>query len=149
MRKAAFVWLVCCAAFAVLFWLVLPLTGISRWRDYRRLAAHGVRSEASVTAILPKDHATARYHYQVAGRTHEGQFQPWPPNPPLEELRLGQAVAVYYDPLRPDVSVLGEPGPILRNETEGLAIGPFVFSTVYTLCWFFGSRRRARRDGSA
>lgn len=145
MKKAISVWLAYLAVFAALF-VLLPLTGISHWRDYRRLASRGVRSAGTITAILPEDHNSARYRYRVAEASYEGQFRSWPPNPPLGQLTFGQTVVVYYDPVHPDVSVLGEPGPILRNETEGLVIGPFFFSTVLALCWFFGTRRRGQQN---
>lgn len=131
----------------VIWWLGMVIvfaliTASFNWRGYRRLAMHGVRTQGVVTAVLPHDHATARYQYQVGGRTLEGQFPPWPPNPPLERLRVGHAVVVYYDPTAPGYSVLGDPKPILENETVAVTIGPLYLATFGMLARFIGSRLR-------
>jgi hypothetical protein len=136
----------------VLAWLGLTvllgaIVGSFNWSSYRHLAMHGVRTEGKVTALLPEDHATARYTYSVGGRVFTGQFQPRSPNPTLEHLRVGQAVTVYYDPTSPGFSVLGDPGPIYWNETASVFIGPFWLSTPTVLVWRLRSRRR-RTEGA-
>jgi hypothetical protein len=117
------------------------------WSGYRQLAKHGVRTEGKVTAVLPDDHATARYTYSAGGHVFTGQRHPWSPNPTLEHLRVGQVVTVYYDPASPGFSVLGDPGPIYWNETASVFLGPFWLSTPTVLLWRRWSRRR--RSGEA
>jgi hypothetical protein len=131
----------------VLIWLALAVAfavgGSSLdWIGYRGVVTHGVRVRATVTAVLPKDHASARYQYQADGRTFRGQMCPWPPNPPLEQLRVGQTVVVYYDPEFPGNSVLGDPRLIWRNEVETFAVGALLFPTILVFGWRHQSRRR-------
>jgi hypothetical protein len=134
----------------VLVWLCIALAcallaASFNWSGYHRLATHGVRTTGTVTAVLPEDHASARYRYEVGGQSLEGQFSPWPPNPPLEDLRVGEVVTVWYDPTSPGYSVLGDPGPILRNETETVLLGPLWLATWVVLVWFVRDRLHARR----
>src|SRR5437016_1374800 len=100
-------------------WVVLAFViavgiGSVNWPAYRRMAARGVSGKATVVELLPKIHNTVRYHYEVGGRKFEGQTQSWQPNPPLEQLGVGQSLVIYYDPQRPGESVLGDPKSILR-----------------------------------
>jgi hypothetical protein len=38
------------------------------------------------------------------------------PNPPLEQIKVGESLVIYYNPLNPTRSVLGDPKPMLTNE---------------------------------
>jgi hypothetical protein len=121
-------------------WLALTVAialGIGKlsWLEYRRLAVHGVRTQGLTIEILPMQHGTVRYEYHVDGRKFEGQTQPWPPNP--EWMSVGQTVVVYYDPEYPERSVLGDPRPILKNETISIALAALIGPTFIVLVWRF------------
>lgn len=131
----------------ILVWLALSialLVGLGRlnWPFYHRLTIHGVEGQGTVVELLPKIHGTLRYKYQVEGKTFEGQQQPWQPNPDLDRLRVGQSVVIYYDPAHPSDSVLGDPKPMLKNETISIAVAATIFPTMIIGSWRWQKRRR-------
>jgi hypothetical protein len=131
----------------VLTWLVLATViaigiGSLNWPSYRRMAVRGVLGQATIIEVVPKIHNTLRYEYHVAGRAFEGQMQPWPPNPPLEQLAVGQSVVIYYDPEHPEASVLGDPKPMLTNETISVALAALGVPTLLVAAWAWKVSRK-------
>lgn len=131
-------------------WLVLATViavgiGSLNWPAYHRLVEVGVSGQASVLELLPKIHNTVRYEYHVGGHMFEGQMQSWQPNPPLEQLRVGQPLVIYYDPQHPAQSVLGNPKPMLQNETISVALAAIVFPSFIVGTWAWRSSRRQAR----
>ncbi len=130
-------------------WLLLAVVtavgiGGLNWPVYRRMAARGVLDKATVVELFPKIHDTVRYEYEVGGRTFEGKMQSWQPNPPLEQLGVGQSLVIYYDPQHPEVSVLGDPKLILRNETISVLLATLGVPTFVVVRWTWrASRKRA------
>jgi hypothetical protein len=132
-------------------WLLLVVViavgvGAINWPSYRRMAARGVSAKATVLELLPSVHNSVRYQYEVGGQTFEGQMQSWQPNPPLEHLVVGQPVVIFYDPQHPAASVLGEPKPILRNETISVLLAAFGVPTVAVLMWVWRAALAGRRS---
>ncbi len=124
--------------------------GSLNWPVYRRIATRGVAAGGTVIELLPNIHDTVRYEYRVGGKMFEGQMQSWPPNAPLEQLRTGQSLVVYYDPQHPEVSVLGDPKPMLKNETISVALAALVVPTFLVGVWAWrASRNRADQRSSA
>ena len=128
-------------------WVLLAIVialgiGSLNWPTYRRMAARGVSGKATVIELLPKIHNTVRYHYEVGGQKFEGQMQSWQPNPPLEQLGVGQPLVIYYDPQRPEVSVLGDPKPMLRNETISVLFAAFGVPTLIVVGWAWRVSRK-------
>ena len=120
--------------------------GSLNWASYRRLAARGVSAQAKVVELLPNNHNTVRYEYRVAGRTFQGRMQSWQPNPPREQLRIGQQLVIYYNPDQPGESVLGDPTPILKNESISIGLAAVVFPSMTLVAWAWReSRNRANR----
>ncbi len=124
----------------VFAWLALAVAvivgfGSFNWLSYRRLALRGVRVGATVVELLPKDHNTMRYTYTVGGRSFTGKMQSRAPNPPLEQIQVTQSVVIYYDPEYPEISVAGDPVPILKNETITIALGVLMFPTLLVVVW--------------
>jgi hypothetical protein len=76
--------------------------GSLSWPGDHHLAERGVSGRATVIELLPKIHNTLRYEYHVAGQTFQGQMQSWLPNPPVEQLGVGQSLVIYYDPEHPE-----------------------------------------------
>lgn len=135
-----------CMRYAIT-WLVLALVvalgiGSLNWSGYRRIASRRVSSEAVVVELLPDVHNTVRYEYAHGGRIFQGQMQSWPPNPPLEQLRVGQRLVIYVDPARPEKSVLGDPAPILRNETVSIVLAAVGLPTFLVVVWVWRSLRK-------
>jgi hypothetical protein len=104
----------------------------------------GVSAQATVIEVLPKVHNTLRYEYQVAGRTFQGQMDSWPPNPPLDKLGSGHSVLIFYDPKYPEKSVLGDPKPMLKNETIFVALAAILFPTFLVAVWAWRTSRNHR-----
>jgi hypothetical protein len=124
--------------------LVIALGGGSlNWVSFRRLTAHGIMGQGVVLALTPEIHNTVRYEYYVDGRRFEGQTQLWPPNPPLDRLRVGQSLIVCYDPEHPENSVLGNPIPILENETISIALAALLVPTSLVGVWAWHGRKTA------
>jgi hypothetical protein len=133
----------------VITWLVLAAVitigiGSLNWLSYLRLAMRGVLGQATAIELLPQIHNTVRYEYHVGERAFQGQMRSWPPNPPLEQLGVGQSLVIYYDPEHPEESVLGDPKPIFKNETISIALTAVGFPTLLVVVWAWRtSRNRA------
>lgn len=125
-------------------WVLLAIgialgMGSVNWPVYRRIAMRGISGQATVLELHPKMHETVRYKYEVAGRSFQGEMRSWQPNPPLQQLSVGQGLVVYYDPKRLHESVLGDPQPIFRNETISIALMAGVFPTFVVAVWAWRS----------
>jgi len=134
--KWAILWLVLVAVAAIgVGGLNVPL--------FNRLTAHGVEAQATAVKLTPEFHNTVRYEYQVGGIKFEGQDQSWLPNPPLEQIKVGQALVIYYDPLNPSRSVLGDPKPMLTNELifAGMVALAFPTAIVFALRQYLRQKR--------
>jgi hypothetical protein len=127
-------------------WLVLASViavgiGSLNWSAYHRMVAVGVVGEGRVVELLPKIHNTVRYDYHVGTQAFEGQMQSWQPNPPLEQLSVGQPLVIYYDPQHPAESVLGNPNPMLQNETTSVALAAVGVPSFIVASWAWRSSR--------
>ena len=137
--RYAITWLALAAAIAVGI-------GSLNWPAYHRMVAVGVSGQASVVELLPETHNTVRYEYRVAGEAFTGQMQSWQPNPPLDQLRVGHPLVIFYDPQHPAQSVLGYPKPMLQNETISVALAAIVAPSFIVATWAWrSSRRQAHR----
>jgi hypothetical protein len=119
----------------VILWLLLAVLAFIAMGSvnlplFHRIRANGVRQQAIATKLTPEFHYTVCYEYQVDGAKFEGQDQSWPPNPPLNEIKVGQSLVVYYDPQNPSRSVLGNPEPRLMNELTSVGTVTLVLPTV-------------------
>jgi hypothetical protein len=128
-------------------WLVLASLiaigiGSLNWPAYRRMVSVGVLGQGRVVELLPKIHNTVRYDYRVGPRLFDGQMQSWQPNPPLEQLRIGQPLVVYYDPEHPAESVLGNPKPMLQNERVSVALAAVGAPSLIVATWAWRSSRK-------
>ena len=118
----------------VILWLVLAvaigcLVGSQNLPTYHRLAERGVSGKATIVELLPQIHNTVRYEYQVAGQTYQGRMGSRQPNPPTEQLGVGQSVVIYYAPEHPEVSVLGDPKLMFSSETFPVLLAALIGPT--------------------
>lgn len=121
-REWAIPWLIIAVIVAfVVGSLNLPLLG--------RLVTDGVQAQATIVELTPKIHNTVRYEYQVGSQKFEGQGRSWRPNPPIDEIHVGQSLVIYYDPSNPSRSVLGDPKPMLTNEIISVGIAVLLIPT--------------------
>ncbi len=135
--RYALIWLTLAGAMAV-------GVGSLNWLTFRRLSTEGIPSQARVVELLPKVHNTVKYAYPVGGKLFQGQTQSWPPNPPLEQLVVGQTLTIYFDPAQPERSVLGDPKEMLTNETIFIAITSVLIPTFIIGAWKFRASRTNR-----
>jgi len=121
------------------------LVGSLNLPTFHRLAEKGVSEKATIVELLPKFHNTVRYEYQVAGETYQGRMGSSRPNPPSEQLGIGQSVVIYYDPEHPQVSVLGDPKGMFYEETFAVMFAALMGSTfiVLRLAWIERKRKKA------
>ncbi len=52
-----------------------------------------------------------------------------------KQLGVGRSLVIYYDPQRPEESVLGDPKPMLRNETISVLLAAFGVPTFIVVGW--------------
>jgi hypothetical protein len=116
--------------------------GSLNWPGFYRMVARGIPAKGTVIELLPNMHNSVRYRYAVNDQIFEGQMQSWSPNPPLQQLTVGQSLVIYYDPEHPNESVLGDPKPMLKNETISVAAAAFVLPTFAVAVW---ARRASRK----
>ena len=81
----------------VILWLFLAVLAFAGMGSvnlplFHRIKANGVRQQAIATKLTPESHYTVCYEYQVDGAKFEGRDQSWPPNPPLNEIKVGQSL---------------------------------------------------------
>jgi len=85
-------------------------------RALRRLVEHGRTTTGVVRSIWRGRSSSVTVEFAVDDQTHtvaSGRFGP--PNPPIQQLRVGQPVAVWYLPDDPGVVALGDPPQLLRR----------------------------------
>ncbi|CAN5903706.1 hypothetical protein BH11VER1_BH11VER1_42160 [soil metagenome] len=132
MRKTgiryAIAWLALAAAFCIII-------GSLNWRTFSRLTERGVSGSATVIGLFPKNHNTVSYEYHVGDRTFKGQMQSRSPNLPPDQLHVGQSLVINYDPLHSEDSVLGDPKPMLTNETISISLVALIFPTLILFAW--------------
>jgi hypothetical protein len=131
------------------FAIILGLGSIN-WLSYRRLAADGVATKAAVIELLPQEHQFVRYEYRAGGHVLQGRSTVWPPNPPFQELVVGESLVMHYDPSNPTNAVLGDPRAALHNETSSIALGAVFLPTFVIAVWAWRTRRgKSRQVGVA
>jgi Protein of unknown function (DUF3592) len=135
MMKYVLTWLVLAAVFVIVI-------GGANWPGLHRMTVRGVSGQATVIELHPEFHNTVRYEYHVAGQTFQGQMQSWKPNPDLQQLSVGQPLVIYYDPEYPEKSVLGNPKPMLENETISVMLAATISPTFIVLAWSWRSSRK-------
>ena len=119
----------------VLLWLALVaiVAGLIASTNVANGFADRARSaSATVSAKEPTNHAIVRATYEVDGRTYEvADSFIGPPNPPFDDVRVGTAVTVYYDPDAPDRAVLSEPRKRAGQEIGFLSLAAAVLPTFF------------------
>src|SRR5207237_7449936 len=88
--------------------LILGLLLFNPYPSYN-LSKNGIRTIGQVTALEPTNHQVVRYTYVVDSLEYLGSGNAGHGNPPFENIRVGQSVLVFYDPMNPKVSSLGYP----------------------------------------
>lgn len=129
----------------ILVWLglAIALAGIVGRRafDYYRLRKGGVLAEG--TALGRKPHDQIEYSFTVDGRAYSNVGIPGMGAPRFEEIAVGQRLPVYYLPKSPEVSCLGDPGELLRNELPPVLLVVVFFPSAIIGIFVLKRRRRS------
>lgn len=137
--KKAFIiiWIICAS-------VATSLLAQKNWTSYYHIARNGVSGKATVFQLLPENHSLVRYNYKFGDKTFEGMRNSSPPNPPFEQLKLGQEVTVYFDPQHPEISLIGDPKFTIKDETIAVVAGGVVIPFLGLLALFYGNRQITR-----
>jgi hypothetical protein len=123
-------------AACLLTWLISSLllgfiVGRHNLPKYRPLAQRGVATHGVVSAKEPMNHETIRYNYEVEGVAYSGSSShTGRGNPEFDRLGVGDSVLVFYDPLSPSVSVLGDAKQLLWDEEVSVGMVAVIFPTI-------------------
>jgi hypothetical protein len=99
------------------------------WFIYQR----GLQGNAVVLELTPHEHATVRYRYLVGKKPFQAQSTPEKPNPPLEQLHVGDSLVVFYDPEQPSSSVIQDPVRLFWEELTFVILGSMLASGLILL----------------
>lgn len=117
------------------------------WPKYQRLKARGVWVEGWVTAKGLGEKDSVSYSFLVGSKLYSGEGRAGYGNPAFPSLAVEDRVIVYYLPQNPDVSCLGVPMELLREQNRVMAwliliLGMFLGLILYQE---FNSRPDVRR----
>ena len=130
-------------------WLVLAfaLAGIVGGRafDYYRLRNGGVLAEG--VALGRKPHDQIEYSFTFEGRVYTKVGIPGMGAPRFEEIVVGQKLPIYYLPKSPEISCLGDPGKLFRNELPPVLLVILLFPSAIVGTFALKRRRSALKTG--
>ena len=139
---------------AVALWMLLSVAVVAHadgdLKALRRLGERGRATTGVVRSIWRGRSSSVTVEFAVDGRTHtvaSGRFGP--PNPPIQVLRVGQQIAVWYLPEDPEVIALGDPPQLLRltGRVVSFIIG-LLFVSILGSTWILTRLRLPPRQRS-
>jgi hypothetical protein len=89
-----------------------------------------LKIEGVVVKKDPENHQRVYYSYKITERIYFGAGRAGFGNPTFHDLAIGDNVIVFYDPLFPENSVLGNPYELLRNELISVLLVVIIFPLV-------------------
>ncbi len=110
------------------------------WPRYRRLQERGVGTDGWVTGKDLLGRRKVSYSFEAGGRLYSGAGIPGHGNPGFAELSVGDRVIVFYLPKDPEISSLGDPKELLRDQNRAMALALLAFLPV--LAWFLSRELR-------
>ncbi len=87
-----------------------------------RLTRRGVTTCGTVTGFEPNNHRTVHYSYQVNDKIYSGAQEGGVGGETSASSNHCGGNVVFYLPERPDVSCIGDPAPMLKNEIIPIAL---------------------------
>jgi len=118
-------------------------------RALRKLSERGRTTTGVVRSIWRGRRSSVTVEFGADGQAHTGaSWSLGPPNPPIQQLRIGQTVSVWYLPEDPEVVALGDPPQLLKltGRVTSFIVG-LLFVSILGSTWIFTrlQRRRAAR----
>lgn len=105
----------------------IGLAIVTNWTEYFQLTKEGVATQGRVVSKEPNNHQLVHYTYQVGARSFRDTGHAGYGNPEFKQLRIGDGVSVSYLTAKPEVSCLGDPAGLLKNETTFVGAAALVF----------------------
>ena len=100
------------------------------------LTRRGVETAGTVTDFEPNNHRTVHYSFDVNGKSYSGSQQGGVEGEETSVSSISTRHAVFYLPDDPNVSCIGNPTPMLKNE-----IIPIVLAMLFIPPFFLLSAR--------
>jgi len=100
------------------------------------LTRRGVETAGTVTDFEPTKHRTVHYSFDVNGKSYSGSQQGGVEGQETSVFSISTRHAVFYLPDDPNVSCIGNPKPMLKNE-----IIPIVLAMLFIPPFFLLSAR--------
>jgi hypothetical protein len=118
-------------------------------RELRRFTERGRTTRGLVRSIWRGRSSSVTVEFTVDAGTHtvrSGRIGP--PNPPIQQLRVGQPVQVWYLPEDPGVVALGDPPRLLRLAGRALSfVVGLLLVTILGSTWILSRLQGARATG--
>jgi uncharacterized protein DUF3592 len=86
------------------------------------LVRRGVETTGTVTDFEPNNHRTVHYSFDVNGKSYSGSQQGGIEGEVTSASSVSTRHAVFYLPEDPNVSCIGSPTPMLKNEIIPIAL---------------------------
>lgn len=93
------------------------------------LSKRGTETKGKVLEKFPNNHETVKFSFFVNGKEYINIGHAGYGNPPFESLAVGQNVIVFYDPMAPTNSALGNPKDERHNELIALTLATIFIPT--------------------
>ena len=114
--------------------------GAFQWPHYRLLQERGVGTDGWVTALDLGRSPRIYYSFRAGDRQYSGVWREAYKNPEPGELAAGDRVIVFYLPQDPDVSCLGDPKELLRDQNRIMSL--FLVGFGSAILWLVGKELR-------
>lgn len=126
---------------AIIIWCLLAygfhyFLGNLNLPRFETLSKRGMETKGKVLEKFPNNHATVKYSFSIKGRDYVETGHVGYGNPRFENLSLGQVVTVFYDPLDPTNSTLGDPEKERQNESLTMNMVTFLMPTFVMFALF-------------
>ena len=126
--KQIFMLLLLWAGLTIMVFVVSTFTFSTN--KYDKFITRGLQVDAIVEKKEPQNHQNITYSYIVDGHQYTGIGPAEYGNPSFDEIKIGQKIFAYYDPIDPQKSIPGDPKSYGKGNPDGVCFltifGPFL-----------------------
>jgi len=98
-----------------------------------RLMRRGIETTGTITDFEPNNHRTVHYSIDVNGKSYSGSQQGGAEGEETSVSSISTRRAVFYLPDDPNVSCIGNPAPMLKNEIIPIVLAMLFIPTFFLL----------------
>jgi len=91
------------------------------------LMRRGVETSATITAFEPNNHRTVHYSFNVSGKVYSGSQEGGVDGEATGVSTISSKHPVFYLPDDPNISCIGDPAPMLKNEVIPICLAMLIF----------------------